>query len=654
MSNDDRSIAELLALLCDEAISPEEMERLDRLICTDATVRRLYMEYLDLHARLSYQFHQPAESVFPLPSGHSRSTVPRQPFAVGSQSLMADSPADVPFPPIIVQNSPGLPASVSPSLSPFGSFVLSYSLAAVIVGIGLLIGWACQVSISQQVARSDPRPAITPFHPESEMVFVGRVTGMIECRWADPKTGTVDYAYVPLGRKYALASGLMEITYDTGAKVILQGPCTYKVESETGGYLSQGKVTAKIGERGEGRAERGEGRGERNPASPQSAMSNHSSPSLLSPLPAPLFSIRTPTALVTDFGTEFGVEVDRNGMTESHVFRGKVVLTVLDADKKQDRKITLGANESARIEKAPGSQALAMRRQKADLAGFVRSEQFAGRVKEIGELSLRPFRSWQAASEELRKRKDLLAYYDFQRDPDHPRDESGYELLRNRASTGRQFDGRVRGAIRMGMAQGRFAGKDALRFTYPSDGVRINIPGEFPRLTLVASISLERNDNSFSGILMSDKWERADYFHWQFCAGGKILFGVFNAQGQFPLDVSEAADLARWHVWSLVYDGPDGRMAAYVDGRRLKEWTLAKGLTLKIGEATIGNWDPHDGYVPRPLFGRMDEFAIFTRALGDADVKQLYESGGWNSASAKTIDAETEVSKKATAIHDAF
>ena len=88
------------------------------------------------------------------------------------------------------------------------------------------------------------------------MVFVGRVTGMVDCQWSDARTGTVAYAYVPLGRKYALASGLMEITYDSGAKVILQGPCTYEVESKTGGYLSLGRLTAKVGKRGEG--ERGE------------------------------------------------------------------------------------------------------------------------------------------------------------------------------------------------------------------------------------------------------------------------------------------------------------------------------------------------------------------------------------------------------------
>ena len=45
----------------------------------------------------------------------------------------------------------------------------------------------------------------------------------------------------------------MEITYDTGAKVILQGPVTYEVESKDGGYLSLGKLTARVETRGERR-----------------------------------------------------------------------------------------------------------------------------------------------------------------------------------------------------------------------------------------------------------------------------------------------------------------------------------------------------------------------------------------------------------------
>ena len=54
---------------------------------------------------------------------------------------------------------------------------------------------------------------------------------------------------VALNDEFVLASGLMEITYDTGAKVILQGPVTYEVEAN-GGYLAVGKLTGKLEKRG--------------------------------------------------------------------------------------------------------------------------------------------------------------------------------------------------------------------------------------------------------------------------------------------------------------------------------------------------------------------------------------------------------------------
>ena len=38
----------------------------------------------------------------------------------------------------------------------------------------------------------------------------------------------------------------MEITYDTGAKSHPAGPVTYEVESKDGGYLSLGKLTARV------------------------------------------------------------------------------------------------------------------------------------------------------------------------------------------------------------------------------------------------------------------------------------------------------------------------------------------------------------------------------------------------------------------------
>ena len=148
------------------------------------------------------------------------------------------------------------------------------------------------------------------------MVFVARVTGMADCRWADAKTATINLRGVPLGRKYALAAGLMEITYDTGARVILQGPCAYEVESNNRRLLVAGAGDGKSGEEGE----RGEGEEEAR----QSIGKRQSS---LSPLPSPLSLsplLRSHShAVVTDLGTEFGVEASPRGITETQVFLGK-------------------------------------------------------------------------------------------------------------------------------------------------------------------------------------------------------------------------------------------------------------------------------------------------------------------------------------------
>ncbi len=204
-------------------------------------------------------------------------------------------------------------------------------VATVIMGVMLLVFWAMKVTHQQHIAEAPSQSAPSDARPE--MVFVGRITGMLAVQWSDDPhyLPPPDFAHVPLDRKYILSSGLMEITYDSGAKVILQGPCTYDVESETGGYLALGKLTAKV------EKERSEVRSQR------------SDPSPLSPLPSPLFSVRTPTAVVTDLGTEFGVEVSEEGATEVHVLQGEVVSRPRSAEDGGDKSVRVKAGHAVRI-----------------------------------------------------------------------------------------------------------------------------------------------------------------------------------------------------------------------------------------------------------------------------------------------------------------
>ena len=46
-------------------------------------------------------------------------------------------------------------------------------------------------------------------------------------------------------RVFVLESGMLEITYDSGAKVILQGPALFSADSGNGGLLLCGKLTVR-------------------------------------------------------------------------------------------------------------------------------------------------------------------------------------------------------------------------------------------------------------------------------------------------------------------------------------------------------------------------------------------------------------------------
>jgi hypothetical protein len=338
----------LTAAMCDGAISPQEVERLESLLRADPQTRLFYATYMDLHGRMHWWF---------------RGRHPESPAADRQGPQSSEGAA---LPPL---DSVGLPASAVTAVgdgallrtqsglffpmlnSPLGSFVFSYAAAVVIVGIGIALAWMCHVSDPvvrrRDVAGLDSSPAIERREARGrEVVSVARVTSMVEAAWSDANSAP-SMQRVLLGAKFALASGFVEITYDTGAKVILEGPCTYKVESNSGGYLERGRLTARV------ESAVGSRQSAVNNTTPKHKGKNSSSHALpTADCPPPtVFSVRTPTATVTDLGTEFGVEVDPRGATQSHVFRGMVKVCAVDAaGNPRGREQAFGANQSARVE----------------------------------------------------------------------------------------------------------------------------------------------------------------------------------------------------------------------------------------------------------------------------------------------------------------
>lgn len=220
---------------------------------------------------------------------------------------------------------------------------MAYLMATVMTALGLLMLAHTPIAMVQQLANSrqsnaehNPTPAGDVGTP-----VVGRITGRVDCVWtegSDPKNPESENqnlkSLVHCGDRFDLPRGLLEITYDTGAKVLLQGPVTYEVDSAAGGYLAIGKLTATLERKNEPRAKKEE-----------QAVARSS------------FVVRTPTAVVTDLGTEFGVEVDRHGYTTSHVFRGTVELRPISRASEAGKEFKiLHADESARVEGKAGDR----------------------------------------------------------------------------------------------------------------------------------------------------------------------------------------------------------------------------------------------------------------------------------------------------------
>jgi hypothetical protein len=123
----------------------------------------------------------------------------------------------------------------------------------------------------------------------SEKNGVAEVVQRIDCVLENEKWSTVNSSF-EAGQSIVLLEGVVVVEFRKGARVTVEGPANLEFLSDNSGFLQSGKLTAVI---------------------PDSAIG---------------FEILTPSGRLIDHGTEFGVSVDPNGDTETHVFKGEVEL----------------------------------------------------------------------------------------------------------------------------------------------------------------------------------------------------------------------------------------------------------------------------------------------------------------------------------------
>ena len=144
--------------------------------------------------------------------------------------------------------------------------VLSGSVAVLVIGVFLTAMAFIAAPVFEQMANNEPEevPVETPS-------VAAHLTGLHDPVWTDGHERFVGLKLLQ-GQRLRLESGVVELTHADGAVVAIEGPCEYVGEARGRGKLSYGRLQASVPEEAAG------------------------------------FAIETPAVVITDLGTEFGVE----------------------------------------------------------------------------------------------------------------------------------------------------------------------------------------------------------------------------------------------------------------------------------------------------------------------------------------------------------
>jgi hypothetical protein len=146
---------------------------------------------------------------------------------------------------------------------------------------------------------------------ESQDTVVARLSATREAVWSGKTLHLNGDALAPTHLE--LTSGLAEVTFVSGARMLIEGPAVVDLETSLRARLVSGRVTAEV------------------------------------PVPAHGFTISASGVEVVDRGTAFGVEVLRDGRSEVQVFRGTVDATLV-GDAAQVTRTSLFADQAVRLD----------------------------------------------------------------------------------------------------------------------------------------------------------------------------------------------------------------------------------------------------------------------------------------------------------------
>ncbi len=409
------------------------------------------------------------------------------------------------------------------------------------------------------------------------IAMLTRETGVV---WAS-ETNSVEAGSQLSPGWLQLKSGAIQVEFESGASVIVEGPAELQLISPSEARLRSGKLSAHV------------------------------------PEPAHGFKVYTPDVTVTDLGTEFGLDREPSKPVEVEVFEGKVEVALDSTNPPQ----LLNAGEGVRI-----SSHRAEPMAEVNSSEFLSAEELARR--ESAELRTR-YQGWKQVDRMLDSDSAALVHLNFEEQRNLDRN------LINRAG-GMRASGQAM-IFGCDWVDGRWPGKGALQFSRATDKVRLIVPGQFQSLSYVTWVRVDSLPNAWNALALVDTFKTGET-HWQLHRNGSMELSVRQVGGKSGWDrllsrpIITRALLGHWIQLAAVYDGDEGRMSLYLNGRQVATKLARWRQPLTLGTLELGNWSPPAaragaGYLLREFHGRMDEFTLLSRPLSSEEIRWMYEFG---------------------------
>lgn len=459
------------------------------------------------------------------------------------------------------------------------AFALMAFVAASLM-VMLAVEWYSADSQDAVVAES---PADSKL--ESAATGFAVIAGQADAVWDDDATRN-NGSLVPSG-EIRLKSGVAQLELFSGVMLVVEGDARFSIISPMEVAVRQGKIRARV------------------------------------PEPAHGFRIRTAEGEVVDLGTEFAVNVSDQG-SEVHVLDGEIEWKPRGSESKRMLK-----GESLRHSKDGRSLA-------ADPSAFVGANELSERLQARSESRRQ---RWLEHAEEQRADPRLVALFQVaQSDPSTRR-------LPNRSlREGGSSEGAV---VAAAAAPSRWGQPDgAFNFSPAGSRVRLTVPGEFRSISMMCWVKINSLDRLYNSLFLTDGHEEREP-HWQIMNDGRMFFSVKAPKDQIRFDGElqnhvfysppfwNASLSGQWIMLCTVYDVDQMRVVHYLNGKPLSSEPIPERWlvdSVQIGDASICNWsepmyrtDPT--FVVRNLNGSLDEFAIYSAALTDQEVTDLFRAG---------------------------